>query len=309
MGQRDDIPSEETARAVLKVVAPGSMLLAVESLPGSYSNYTHVVDARSADGSAFRIVIRRYAVFGAYDRGEKACREFRTFELLQRYGIPVPEPLFLDETGATLGIPGIVTSYVSGRQVDKPRDPGAWARALATMLARIHRIPIEPEARSFLLDANAEATWFLRSGDVPDHMRAHPDGVEVWHRAHELSPRMRQVQGSLVHIDYWSGNILWDQGRISAILDWEEAAYGDPGIDVAYCRMDMVVNGMGHVADPFLRWYEAEMGQQVANLALWELAAAARPMFNPSGWISQSPAGERFRRFVADAGRKAGKGA
>jgi aminoglycoside phosphotransferase (APT) family kinase protein len=111
----------------------------------------------------------------------------------------------------------------------------------------------------------------------------------------------------LVHIDYWSGNILWDQGRIAAVVDWEEAAHGDPGIDVAYCRMDMFLSGLGPVADEFLEAYEAEAGRSVANLELWELAAAARPMFHADGWISGSPGKERFHRFIAQAMARAAK--
>jgi hypothetical protein len=76
---------------------------------------------------------------------------------------------------------------------------------------------------------------------------------------------------------------------------------------VAYCRMDMFLNGIGRrAADEFLNVYEAEMGQRVANLGFWELAAAARPMHNPEGWITGSPAEERFGQFIADATERAG---
>ena len=301
MDQDRELPSEETVCELLEVIAPGSTVVAVGPLPGSYSNLTHLVEARAVDGSIFRIVIRRYATFGAYDRGEKARREFKAFELLRKNGIPVPQPLYLDANGTLLGTPGIVTSYVPGKQIMPPRAPMNWARSLATMLARIHSIPCDTAAKSFLLNANTEATWFLRSGNVPDYMKAHPDGVIVWQTVHELWPTMQRVPPALVHIDYWSGNILWDEGEITAIVDWEEAAYGDPGIDVAYCRMDMYLSGVGHVADAFLNAYEVAMGRQVANLGFWELAAAARPMFHPDGWITESPAREEFRQFIAQA--------
>lgn len=85
--QPPDLPTEETMQALLQEIAPGSALLAIGPLPGSYSNFTHLIEARSADGSDFRLVVRRYKVFGNYDRGEKARREFKTFELLQRNGI------------------------------------------------------------------------------------------------------------------------------------------------------------------------------------------------------------------------------
>jgi aminoglycoside phosphotransferase (APT) family kinase protein len=109
---------------------------------------------------------------------------------------------------------------------------------------------------------------------------------------------MHKTPPSIVHIDYWSGNILWEADQISAVVDWEEAAYGNPGIDVAYCRMDMILLGMQAAADEFLQAYEAETGKPVSNLKLWELAAAVRPMFSPEGWISESPAKERFAWFI-----------
>lgn len=302
--RNSDLPSEETICALLGEIVPGSVVLAIGSLPASFSNHTHLVEAQSANGSVFRIVIRRYAVFGTYDRGAKARREFKTLEILQKNGIPVPRPLYLDEEGTMLGTPGIVTGYVSGEQVASPSDPMSWTRSLAMMLARIHSVPCNTTDKSFLLDANAEASWFLRSGSVPDYMKAHPDGVVVWQTVHDQWPNMEQASAGLVHIDYWSGNVLWDAGRIVAVVDWEEAAYGDPGIDVAYCRMDMFLLGMSEAADEFLRVYETEVGRRVANLGLWELAAAARPMHNPEGWITGSPAKERFSQFIADGRRR-----
>jgi aminoglycoside phosphotransferase (APT) family kinase protein len=299
----------ETARALLDVIAPGSAVLAIDSLPGSFSNFTHLVEARSADGSVFRVVVRRYAVSALYDRGEKARREFKTLELFQENGVPAPQPLYLDEKGTLLGIPGIVTSYVPGEVILSPSEPLSCARALATTLAKIHSVPCGAEAKGFLLDANAEATWFLHSGVVPDHMAAHPDGAMVWQAVHDLLPDIQRVRPALVHIDYWLGNVLWDRGRITAVVDWEEAAYGDPGIDAAYCRMDMFLNGMGRRAsDEFLNVYEAEMGRRVANLGFWELAAAIRPIHSPVGWITGSLAEERFGQFIADAWSRAGQG-
>jgi aminoglycoside phosphotransferase (APT) family kinase protein len=247
------------------------------------------------------MVIRRYAVFGSYDRGQKAHREFKALELAQRHGIPVPEPLYLDDTGQLLGTPGIVTRFVPGDLVSAPPDPARRARSLATMLARIHSVPCDAAARTFLLDADAEASWFLRTGSAPDYMRAHPDGVSAWQTIHDLWPNREPAPAGLVHIDYWSGNVLWGAGRIVAVVDWEEAAHGEPGIDVAYCRMDMVLCGLAEAADEFLRAYQAETGRPVPNLGLWELAAGARPMFHGAGWIDQSPSRERFRQFLASA--------
>jgi aminoglycoside phosphotransferase (APT) family kinase protein len=304
--QRADAPTGRAMTRLLAQVAPGSSLVAIEPLPGSYSNSTHLVRARSKNGSSLRLVVRRYREFGSYDRGEKARREFHTFELVLEHGIPAPQPVYLDDEGAILGTPGIVTRYVEGAQVASPPDPTAFAHALAAMLARIHEVPCGPETEGFLLDANSEASWFLRSGKVPDYMRAHPQGTAVWCRARDLLPRLQEVEPTLVHIDYWPGNVLWSEGRINAIVDWEEAAFGDPGIDVAYCRMQLFVKSTGWVADEFLDAYEREAAQPVLNLSFWELAAAVRPMFSQEGWIDSSPARERFREFVGEALVRAG---
>ena len=120
----------------------------------------------------------------------------------------------------------------------------------------------------------------------------------------------------LVHTDFWIGNVLWRQSEISGVIDWEAAAYGDPAIDVAYSRMDMCMVGMDEAADYFLRSYEAATDRRVENLELWELVAAARIMPDPAGWLSyyrgigdtwSTPDTVRrnFRRFVADAQRRA----
>jgi aminoglycoside phosphotransferase (APT) family kinase protein len=295
-------PSPELLQAVLELIEPGSTFVALHSLAGDFSNSTHLVDGRSPDGSLFQVVTRRYAVFGDYDRGEKARREFKTLQLLRRHGLPAPDPLYLDDAGAILGSPGIVTRYAPGRLIMERPYPAQWAEMLAKTLARIHQVPLDDADASFLLDGNSEALWFLKSiAQTPPYISAHLKGRALWQAMVEYLPHLVKVAPALVHIDYWSGNILWDNGSISAVVDWEEAAQGDPGIDVAYCRMDMVLCGMSEAADLFLATYEQEMGRPVANLGFWELAAAVRPMLNPDGWISEPPAVERFAGFVETA--------
>ena len=314
MGKIKDLPPTAALQSMLESISPGSIFQSIHALEGDFSNSTHLVEARTADGAELRVVIRRYAIFGNYDRGEKARREFKTLQLISRFGIPVPEPLYLDDSGAVLGTPGIVTRFVPGRLILSPPYPEDWAKKLAQCLAHIHLAPYDPGEAPFLLDANREALWFLPplphpdplpgvegagpDESIPTYILAHPQGQVVWKAMRKLHPAMQKTLPAIVHIDYWAGNILWEGEQISAVVDWEEAAYGDPGIDVAYCRMDMILMGMQSAADEFLQAYEAETGTPVANLKLWELAAAVRPMFSPEGWISKSPARERFTQLI-----------
>lgn len=149
MTQANNPPSPDALQAVLEIIQPGSTFFAIHSLEGNFSNSTHLVDARASDGSLFRVVTRRYAIFSDYDRGEKARREFKTLQLLIRHGFPAPEPLYLDDTGATLGSPGIVTRFVPGRLILTQPFPPQWAETLAKTLAGIHRVPIHASDTSF----------------------------------------------------------------------------------------------------------------------------------------------------------------
>jgi aminoglycoside phosphotransferase (APT) family kinase protein len=264
----------EIVQKLLHEISPGSQPIAIRPAPGSYSNFTHIVTLRDANRSEHSLVVRRYQAFGHYDRGQKARREHAALLCACQNGIPAPQPLYLDETGAVLGIPGIVTRYVPGAQIESPDDPIAWARALAETLARIHAIPLDFTPRHLLLDANLEATWFLRSGHIPDFMQAHPQGERLWQLIRRNFSRLEPVSSTLVHVDYWPGNVLWDGDRISAVVDWEEAALGDPAIDEAYCGMDIALRGMPQAADEFLRAYESAVGRPLKNLGFWELAAA-----------------------------------
>lgn len=209
----------------------------------------------------------------------------------------------LDDRGEILGVPGIVTRFVPGAlRLKAPTESLPWARKLAVMLARIHAIPLDRHARNFLLDAKREATWFLQEHAAPKFMQKFPGGAGLWQALHERYDSLRPVRPTLVHIDYWVGNVLWQEGEISAVLDWEEAACGDPVIDVAYARMNMYLMGLPDAADEFLQAYEEESGHKAENLGFWEMAAAARPMDDPQAWeVEQEPKAARFQNFVEEA--------
>jgi hypothetical protein len=77
-----------------------------------------------------------------------------------------------------------------------------------------------------------------------------------------------------VHGDYWFGNVLAHEGRVSGVIDWENGARGWPAEDVAKCRAYLVLTHGPDVADDFRTAYEAEIGGAVPNLALAEMSYA-----------------------------------
>ena len=297
---------------ILHQLADGAVAKEVRPLPGSFSNETTLLGYETAVGPE-QVVVRRYAVFGDYDRGEKAEREFKTLVLCQQHRIPAPMPLLLDRSGALLGSPGIVTSFVPGQQLIQPTDEASWVKELGQTLAKIHTIPLTDNELRFLLDGNNEVVWFLRNEKSKESMCEHPDGRSTWQAVHDLLPTIQPVPPALMHIDYWLGNILWQEGRITAVLDWEEASFGDPGYDVAYLRLELAMLGGEPLADAFLAAYELEYGRPVVNLAFWELAAAARFEGMIGEWQTLQPGvydetavQQNFRNLLASALQRAG---
>lgn len=298
------LPSAASVRAVLDALDLDNRTFSIHTLPSTFSNFTHLVNAELDDGLTRRIVLRRYNPEN-YDAGHnKHLCEFHALQLLHKQGIPVPPPLLLDETGELLGLPGIVTEYVEGTPIELPAEAKRWgemAAKAARMLARIHHTPFGEADKRYLMNDDVEVAWFIKDGLIPAYMRADADGLLVWHLVNDHWGRWAPVEPRFAHTDYWSGNILWRADEISAVVDWEEAGYGHPAADVAYCRMGYFIEGIPDAAETFLRAYEATAGWTLTDLPLFELAASARPMTDPTDWFAYPYMEDGFRRFIAQA--------
>lgn len=301
-----EIPSIESIREILDWLGLSGARFSIHTLPGSNSNFTHLLRIQFEDRPSRQVVVRRFNPKYYIEGHDKHSCEFHALRLLQEQGVPAPAPLLLDETGELLGLPGIVTEFVSGKQIEPPTEAARWGEMAATnarMLARIHLTSYTESDKTFLMDDNVEVAWFIKDGTIPDYMRRDPDGEMVWHLVKDHWHRRTPVTARFQHTDYWSGNILWEGDQISAVVDWEEAGYGDPAGDVAYARMEYFLEGLPEAAETFLRVYMVESGWALPNLPLFELAASGRPMTDLAGWITRPNIEERFRKFIADAKR------
>jgi len=67
--------------------------------------------------------------------------------------------------------------------------------------------------------------------EVEGHIR---DALEaVW-------PLPQRNTSVLLHGDFWPDNSLWKDGQLVAVIDWEDAALGDPLADVANSRLEIL---------------------------------------------------------------------
>ncbi|MWA03208.1 phosphotransferase [Actinomadura sp. LD22] len=230
-----------------EIIAVGDL----RRLAGGFSKEMLAATVEHARGSQ-EIVIRKVAP------GRTAGTlggEYATLRFAWEHGVPVPQPLWLDETA--LGTPAFATTMVAGRPLGDVWGPteriGRPAvRAAATSLARLHsldvavppRTPLPPmltpgqilaaiDERRSVIDAAA--------GEVTAPFVPLFALVCAWLRAGVPRGVGRPV---LVHGDYGLHNLLFDGDRLSAVLDWERAHLGHAAEDLTYMQPSIEAVGL-----------------------------------------------------------------
>ncbi|MCK6571967.1 phosphotransferase family protein [Myxococcota bacterium] len=197
-----------------------------------------------------------------------------------------------------VGLDAYLADFVAGIALGPRivRDPAfAPARArlplqLAEALATLHALtpathpalPIDRAPFERHLDPVAAALqWFERTLDALDAPRPAAEYALRWLRHHP--PASREI--TLVHGDFRTGNFLVTEQGLSAILDWENAHWGNPLEDLAWLtlrdwrfgQLDLPVGGFGAL-EPFLAAYVDLSGRPIrpADLHWWAVAGNLR---------------------------------
>lgn len=180
----------------------------------------------------------------------------REFEVIRAFNgiVPVPEVFWVDRDGEFLPYPAIVYSFVGG--VTKPSGAQSQATGMGTYMAPQWRSTLGPQfvetlARIHACDLrNASLAAFDRPAPGTQSIELALNHWErVWEEdADEDIPLMRLAcawmrenmpacaQPVMLHGDYRVGNFLFTESdaRISAVLDWEMARFGDHHFDIAW---------------------------------------------------------------------------
>jgi aminoglycoside phosphotransferase (APT) family kinase protein len=207
-----------------------------------------------------------------------AGREFRALQVAHARGLAAPAPLFLDASGEILTAPYLVLEYVEGDMAFAAADRTAAARQMAAHLARIHGVDGADPALSFL--PSQAAAFAARLGQRLRQPPARRDPSlregEILEALASRWPLQPRNAPALLHGDFWPGNVLWREGRVAVVIDWEDAQTGDPLADLAIARLDLAwILGRGAMA-AFTGRYRAQVDIDYAHLPYWDLAAALR---------------------------------
>jgi aminoglycoside phosphotransferase (APT) family kinase protein len=262
---------------LLQRLYPGSRLIGHQPLTGGVSAQIERLDVVHADGSTGKLVLRHFDA-GVWKSlsNDVISQEYRLLCALYVRGLPVPEPLYLDISSQLVPAPLLVMRYVEGvTEIAEPDLPHAVTE-MAKLLAQLHS-----------LDPKALALPPLPQRENPiEQLPQYLPAGEEWDVVRQALPRYRiaEAEPSLLHGDYWPGNLLWADGRIVALIDWEDAALGPPVSDLACARSELnALYGMD-AAESFTHEYLARRTSELTDLAVWDLYVSCAALSSMHRW-------------------------
>jgi aminoglycoside phosphotransferase (APT) family kinase protein len=264
---------------VLRRIDPLARLSSQRELAGGLSARMVALEWIDGSGAARSVVLRRIGSRADASDGLSAAQHFALLQHLSRSELPVPEPLLLDDTRTLLPEPFLLLGYVPGRPLLAPADSAGFTRTLARQLARIHTC--DPAAVSGLLPrADARATQLLAASaaDAP--------GVQLLRRSWPLQARN---PARLLHGDFWPGNVLWQGVQLCGVIDWADASFGDPLLDLSIARLELCWLLGEPAMQQFTQAYCAALPCDLSQLPFWDLLAALRPGSKLSVWAEAWP--------------------
>lgn len=177
------------------------------------------------------------------EAGARYAREAQLLPLLRPYlPVAIPEPRWF--LSACEAFPHGVIGYpkLTGRSLDFAdlREPSllpVYTAQIAALLLALHRIP------AALLPLHdhwpVQVQVWQRQVDtvlpiLQDRLREEEYRcVVAWWGEFLADKTLRDYIPALVHGDFWFGNLLAEDGRITGLVDFENLALGDPAVDFA----------------------------------------------------------------------------
>lgn len=280
-------PSPAQVRDLLQSIDPSLRLIVSRPLAGGVSAQLTAIDARLPNGQVDRLVLRQYGAANLRTDPHVAVHEHALLSLLHRAGLPVPFPRHADESATIMPAPCLIIEYIDGSPCTEPDQLSAplidFTGQLAGVLARLHAAAFTLADAPYLADIRVTAARTVETWPpAPDAALSEP---AVRTALAPIWPPPLLNQPVLLHGDFWPGNVLWRDGALVSVVDWEDAVLGDPLHDVANARMELCMAFGISVAREFTRQYR-ELRPMVDMTALrqWDLYASLRHAGRMSQW-------------------------
>ena len=190
---------------------------------------------------------------------------------LARHGIPCPAPI-ADLSDRYLGVlngkPAALVTRLPGRSLQDPHP--AHCAELGALLARMHLAGRSYSA--FLENPRGPKWWRLAARDVAPFLDDAKRKLLEAELAFQAEQRCPDLPRGPVHADLFRDNTLWEDGRISGVVDFYFAGVDCFLYDVAVCANDWCLDGAGLQAErlrAFLGAYNAVRPFTAHERAAW----------------------------------------
>lgn len=253
--------------AVAQAVAlagPRAAVRHISALAGGTHARTYLIQTLNPE---LEVILREFPPGDA-----AACHEAQVLTALEGLGGLAPRLLASGPGGTSPAGPWNLISRLSGAADITPASPPAFAVQLGETLARVHATPQTRLTRLSRVLGQPGGSLMVLGGPAASMVAARQD-------------LLISAPGVLTHYDFWSGNTLWRDGRLTGVVDWSGGAIGPRGFDVGWCRLDLYLLYDQRIADCFLDAYQAASGNALTGSLLWDLWAVARSYQDVESWV------------------------
>jgi aminoglycoside phosphotransferase (APT) family kinase protein len=272
-----DVQQEGAFEKLVQRMNPQARLVRAWKLTGGASSEITALEVEEFDGQSTKLIVRRHGEIDRAHNPQIARDEFRLLQIALAHGLTAPKPYYLDESCEVFPTPLLIIEYIDGETVFAPADVSTYLRQMAEQLAKIHAVKDLP-ALSFL---PKQEKGF---GERPKTLDVSLGEGRIREALEAAWPLAQINDPVLLHGDYWPGNILWKDGQLAAVIDWEDAQVGDPLADLGNCRLELLwAFGVDAVTECTER-YRSMTSIDFTNLPYWDLCAALRPCGKLSDW-------------------------
>ncbi len=235
---------------------------------------THGLTLRGPGGAEQQLILKRYPI------GDETPRlEWERLGCAAGAPLPTPQRVAVDPDGAWFGTPALLMSALSGQVEMRPRDVDAWTRELARALAAIHRTDLGDAIPPVLRRPHLWTHWQLWDVEVDARIAFATAAIQRLQREASREPEV------FCHDDFHPGNVLFEDGSVSGVVDWSGARLAPAAADVGYCRADLAIAPGADAPNQFLAHYQAASGEPLERLALWDVLAGMHALQWSPGWF------------------------
>ena len=239
-GNIEEVTAQLTALVRAKTGDARAQAHSLESLPGHAGfSYSFVLERSDRGSPAGKFVVRiappNVKISGPAD----IMRQGRIMASLAGTAVAVPPIVWIGDEPEFFGRPYFVGGFVEGFKLGESTLPRAHIKRLARegikTMAALHNVPWEPR-RSAFGEPFALSEEMKRLDYLLDRPTLDPAVVA---RAPELRERMRSslpaaARIGCVHGDFQWSNVLFNEERVVALIDWEISLVGATLLDLGW---------------------------------------------------------------------------